>query len=38
MLKDDNLDVMKQKLKEAELVMEKLQAEIKAKEEEIELS
>ena len=34
MLRDDDIDVMKQKLKEAELVMKKLKAEIKAKEEE----
>ena len=34
MLRDDDIDLMKQKLKEAELVMKKLKAEIKAKEEE----
>ena len=34
MLRDDDIDVMKQKLKEAELVMKKLKSEIKAKEKE----
>ena len=34
MLRDDDIDVMKQKLKEAELIMKKLKAEIKAKEKE----